>query len=182
MPWKNGLGITREVALHAPDDNPSEFFWRISLATVSGSGPFSAFPGIDRTIAVLAGDGMRLTVDGVEQAPLTPASEPYSFSGDSVVHADSIGSETTDLNIMTRRDRFGHDLRKVTIGSGGTLAAGPDTVALVFASAARSTVEGRRIDMSAGDVLLDVSGMGEMSFPAMTDPVVVFVVRVTSHG
>ncbi len=37
-----------------------EFLWRVSIADVERDGPFSRFPGIDRTIVLLEGAGMRL--------------------------------------------------------------------------------------------------------------------------
>ncbi len=44
MPWKNGGGETAEIAVFPPSADLSEFGWRISMATVSSDGPFSAFP------------------------------------------------------------------------------------------------------------------------------------------
>ncbi|MFQ9621820.1 MAG: HutD family protein [Enterobacteriaceae bacterium] len=41
MPWKNGQGVTREVARYP---EAGEYDWRISLATIRQPGPFSAFP------------------------------------------------------------------------------------------------------------------------------------------
>ena len=108
MPWKNGLGVTREVALGG---DAAAFDWRVSIATVGASGPFSAFPGIDRTIAVLRGEGMLLDVDGARHE-LLASGEPFSFAGEAKVHADCIGGETTDLNIMTRRAAFAHEMMR----------------------------------------------------------------------
>ncbi len=109
MSWKNGLGVTREVALGG---DAAAFDWRVSIATVGASGPFSAFPGIDRTIAVLQGEGMLLDVDGARHE-LLAAGEPFSFVGEAKVHADCIGGETTDLNIMTRRAAFTHVMTRL---------------------------------------------------------------------
>ena len=38
-PWKNGGGVTREVA-KSPSQAP---FWRLSIANVDQEGPFSSF-------------------------------------------------------------------------------------------------------------------------------------------
>jgi environmental stress-induced protein Ves len=65
MPWKNGLGVTREVARY-PESG--EYEWRISLATIRQPGPFSTFPGYLRNISVLEGGGMYLTIDGQRSA------------------------------------------------------------------------------------------------------------------
>ncbi len=55
MPWKNGGGETVEIAIAPAGASLDAFDWRISMACVASSGPFSRLPGIDRTLAVLAG-------------------------------------------------------------------------------------------------------------------------------
>ena len=156
MPWKNGQGVTREVAARE-DGSGGGFLWRLSLATVSGSGPFSVFPGIDRTILVLAGDGMVLTVNGERQPPLTADAEPYAFSGDATVTADSLGGETTDLNLMTRRGFWRHRLMARPITAALRLEVEADTAALIFAGAACVEVKGQLFDGQLGDVLLGLT-------------------------
>src|SRR5665647_2813187 len=54
IPWRNGGGVTREVVASGGSD-PQDFDWRISIADVSQSGPFSAFPGVDRVITLVEG-------------------------------------------------------------------------------------------------------------------------------
>lgn len=58
VPWKNGGGLTREV-LKVPADADT-FDWRLSLATVGAPGPFSAFAGYDRALALVRGAGIEL--------------------------------------------------------------------------------------------------------------------------
>jgi uncharacterized protein len=53
--WKNGGGKTTEIAVWPPGASLDAFDWRISMATVEQDGPFSEFPGIDRTLALLKG-------------------------------------------------------------------------------------------------------------------------------
>ncbi len=62
-PWKNGGGVTRELAAFPPHSNFADFIWRVSVADVHADGAFSAFPGIDRQIALLEGAGMTLQFD-----------------------------------------------------------------------------------------------------------------------
>ncbi|MEG1056294.1 MAG: HutD family protein, partial [Janthinobacterium sp.] len=52
-PWKNGGGSTREIVCFPPGAGMDSFAWRISVATISQAGPFSAFAGIDRQIMLL---------------------------------------------------------------------------------------------------------------------------------
>ena len=48
MPWKNGLGVTAQIAIHPPGATLADFTWRISSAEVRGSNPFSNFAGTPR--------------------------------------------------------------------------------------------------------------------------------------
>src|SRR5258708_2763617 len=47
VPWKNGRGVTDELALWPPGASfeRGDFDWRIACAGVDAAGPFSAFPG-----------------------------------------------------------------------------------------------------------------------------------------
>jgi environmental stress-induced protein Ves len=103
MPWKNGGGVTSEIAVHPAGAALGDFDWRISCAKVDRPGPFSRFPGVDRTIVILEGE-LELTVAG-RPVLLSPESAPFDFSGD----ADSSGApragSVRDLNVMTRRTR-----------------------------------------------------------------------------
>ncbi len=76
MPWKNGGGVTVEIAVHPQGASVDDFDWRVSMATVASHGPFSIFPGIDRTLSVLEGDGILLDVDG-QVSTLTRESTPW---------------------------------------------------------------------------------------------------------
>src|SRR6476620_4609784 len=113
-PWRNGGGVTREVARHprtpspqtAPQDTgqDSAWDWRVSIAEVSKAGPFSAYTGMDRVLTVIDGDLLLLSVDEAEH-PLEKY-RPVRFSGD----ADSAGALPTgdirDLNVITRNGAF----------------------------------------------------------------------------
>jgi environmental stress-induced protein Ves len=104
-PWKNGGGLTREVG-RGPDNEGADsagFDWRISLADVDASGPFSSYDGVDRVIVLLEGASMRLTVDGVVR-DLRPL-EPFAFDGAARTHCELPAGPTRDLNVMTADDR-----------------------------------------------------------------------------
>lgn len=113
MPWKNGGGVTVEIAVHPQGASVDDFDWRISMATVANDGPFSVFPGIERTLSVLDGDGIVLDIDG-QKITLTRESEPLAFAADSRAAAELIGSAITDLNVMTRRTRYAHRVRRIS--------------------------------------------------------------------
>jgi environmental stress-induced protein Ves len=103
VPWKNGGGVTREVAVWPPGAGFDDFDWRVSIAEVSVAGPFSTFAGIDRTMAILAGRLELRFADGCVE--LDPASAPFAFAGDVACDGRPLDGPVTDLNVMTRRGR-----------------------------------------------------------------------------
>ncbi|MEC5161858.1 uncharacterized protein ACFDR9_005213 [Janthinobacterium sp. CG_23.3] len=113
-PWKNGGGSTTEVAVFPRGAGFDDFDWRISLATIARSGAFSVFPGIDRSLCLVAGDGVTLTLDGERRITLSAANPLLWFAGEAAVHAD-VASITTDFNVMTRRSRCRHQLERVSV-------------------------------------------------------------------
>lgn len=115
MPWKNGGGTTTEIAAHPPGASLDGFDWRISMAHVGTDGPFSVFPGIDRTLSVLTGRGIVLAFGDGESMRLERSTEPYPFAADRPVEGRLVEGPIDDLNVMTRRGRW---LHRVTRFSG----------------------------------------------------------------
>lgn len=105
-PWKNGGGTTREIAVFPSGAGFDTFDWRLSAAKVAGDGPFSTFPGVDRILTVLEGNGFDLDFGPAGTVHLTPASAPHAFAGDTACTARLIGGAVGDLNLMLRRGRW----------------------------------------------------------------------------
>ncbi|WP_413625277.1 HutD family protein [Luteibacter sp. Lutesp34] len=103
VPWKNGLGITREIAVEPPGASMDDFLWRVSIADVDTASPFSRFAGIDRTIVLLQGDGFTMMLDGEREHALTTPCEPFAFPGEARVEVTLAGGATRDFNLMVRR-------------------------------------------------------------------------------
>lgn len=113
MPWKNGKGETVEIAVFPPRASVNDFDWRISMATIAEDGPFSVFDNIDRTIIVLSGDGIVLSVEGAEDVELSPSSAPHAFPGDLLTRARLLGGQVKDLNVMTNRQKNDHQVARI---------------------------------------------------------------------
>jgi environmental stress-induced protein Ves len=103
-PWKNGGGVTYEIAAYPPDAGLDAFDWRISTARVESDGPFSVFPGVDRVLLVLSGT-LVLQFGAGDAVVLTDASAPFGFSGEAPCDGRLSGGPVVDLNIMVRRGR-----------------------------------------------------------------------------
>lgn len=100
MPWKNGGGTTREIFKISNPKNPEQFYFRLSMATVSQDGPFSKFPGIDRFLMLLKGNGFVLNKSIRFGAPL----DQLFFKGEDDVKCELINGPCTDFNVMTDRN------------------------------------------------------------------------------
>lgn len=163
MPWKNGGGETVEIAISPADAGLDGFDWRLSMATVAADGPFSVFPGIDRSLAVIRGAGMELSVAGVGSCSLDPAAEPFAFPADQPTSARLIDGPITDLNLMTRRAGFVHEMERMRVAGPVDLAVVSEVVLLLCVSGQVGVqIRGETVDLAPLDALLiDRRGLAE---------------------
>lgn len=101
QPWRNGGGVTREL-LAWPDG--ADWRLRLSLADIERDGPFSAFPGVQRHFAVIAGAGVALDFGAGEQR-LCVGDPPLAFDGTLAPGCRLLAGPTRDLNLMLRELR-----------------------------------------------------------------------------
>ena len=159
-PWKNGGGVTREIAVFPPGAGLDAFDWRVSMATVSTGGPFSLFPGVDRVLSVLEGE-LRLVFEGGAALNLTPASAPAAFLGDALVQAETPTNPVTDLNVMSRRGRVRAHVRRVTFEGSRYLTAGETTLIVSLTPGLRVQCSGGECDLERLDAVLIEGAKGE---------------------
>lgn len=131
VPWKNGGGTTTEIAAHPHGASLDAFDWRVSTAQVVRDGPFSAFPGIDRTLAVVSGRGLVLRIAGHTPTTLSAGTAPLAFPGDAPTEARLPAGPITDLNVMTRRSVFRHAVLPIARPSEHRFAADVRSAVLV---------------------------------------------------
>jgi environmental stress-induced protein Ves len=155
VPWKNGGGSTTEIAVFPPDAGFTDFDWRVSLATIGADGPFSVFPGVDRTLALVEGHGVTLDIDG-EPALVTAADPVVSFEGDARVSAKLNRGATVDFNAMTRTDRCYHSFGRRRLDGPSTFVARAPVTVLFLAEGDSLELcsDDERIAMVRYDVML----------------------------
>lgn len=173
MPWANGLGTTVEVASDAvAADAP--WTWRLSIADLPTRAAFSNFPGIDRWISCLEGDGMRIARNGV-WSDVTRAGDSFAFAGEEIVEGEPIGSGVRDVNWFLRRDRWRGGMRVIREGH---LHQCEGDVVLVLASGGSATIncEGETRELAEGFALQTAGRVGVEGDPRST-VVVAWAVR-----
>ncbi|MFO1171148.1 MAG: HutD family protein [Hyphomicrobiaceae bacterium] len=101
MSWKNGRGSTDEICLMPPGASRDAFDLRISRASIPEPGPFSAFPGVERTITVIDGAGLKL--DFGDQVATLTARQPYTFDSGLAPLGIPKGGPVRVVNVMAAR-------------------------------------------------------------------------------
>ncbi|GAB5095197.1 HutD/Ves family protein [Caballeronia sp. HLA56] len=168
VPWKNGGGITRELAAEPEGASMDTFAWRLSIADVSADGAFSSFAGVDRVLILLDGAGMTLA----EPDYVHTLNEPLAmarFAGETPIHAALVQGPTRDFNVMTRRGRAHASVTSRFESHEWT----PDHD-VTFLHCARGMLNvmlahGERIALAAGDSLRIESADGRVACEASQD-------------
>jgi len=155
-PWKNGGGSTTEITVFPPGATFEDFEWRISLATITQSGPFSVFPGIDRTLTLVDGAGVVLDVGNERRVALSEREPVVAFPGETAVTATVDGGVTTDFNVMTRRTACNHQLERRLVRDFSTLERRSETTILFLAEGECLTLisDSERIPMVRYDAVV----------------------------
>lgn len=99
-PWKNGLGLTREIAMQADDRFPVGFAWRLSRAEVKDTAPFSRFEGVRRWLGLAQGLAFELRIEGRPPHALERPGDVITFPGDVACDGVPLMGPIEDLNLM----------------------------------------------------------------------------------
>ncbi len=150
-PWKNGGGVTFDVLSFPEQSTLENFAWRISIAEVASDGPFSRFEGIDRSTAILRGEGFRLVLGDGRVEDLRLDAPALAYPGDVATDCSLLAGPVRDLNVMTRRGVYHHRLRLV---SGDGVAEGEAVLVCPRGSARITLADGASITMYDNDALV----------------------------
>ncbi len=158
MPWKNGGGSTTEIFVSPANADLASFDWRISLASIAASGPFSSFPEIDRSLSLVAGAGVDLQIaDGSDARNIAlrlGQIDTVQFRGEAKVDAQIVQGETLDFNVMTRRTRCTHHFSRCALHGTQTWQH-TATHSLIFVATGSIKVSGaQEWQLQQGDSLL----------------------------
>ncbi|MFJ7265566.1 HutD family protein [Streptomyces sp. NPDC099050] len=137
--WKNGGGVTREIAAGPEGSGMDDFGWRVSLAEVTADGAFSVFPGVDRTLTLAEGAGMDLAIGGVRRL-VDRRYEPQRFPGDEPTDCRLLGGPVVNFNVMYRRGVVSADT--AVVRGELALAVGPGESLLVVVLDGAAEVDG----------------------------------------
>lgn len=165
MPWKNGGGITTELAIE-PENATLEggFDWRLSMADVRTDGPFSSYPECERTIMLLKGKGLELDFNGNGRKRLEKPYEPVMFPGEWHAEGHLLDGPCRDLNVVTHKGLV-HKICILKPEPRAVLPAAPTL--LIFCAHGKACITPSGKTLGHHDLLrLDDAGVVEISAEA----------------
>ena len=167
--WRNGLGWTRDIA-RGPV-NSDQWDWRLSIAEVDNNCAFSAFPGCDRVLVLLSGNGMELEFDDGESSTVAPPHGRVAFAGERGLQCRLLVGPTTDFNAIVRRDRCAMQvLHRPLVGS-MVFFAEAGVLWAIHLIAGRATIKSADASatLDAGDSALLEAGVTDASVRSILD-------------
>jgi environmental stress-induced protein Ves len=147
MPWANGRGTSYEIA--SDRNEAGEWAWRLAMAPVNEDGPFSRIECVNRSLAVVEGAGMLLSVDR-KKLPCLPM-QVVRFRGDAITDATLTDGPIMDINLMVRRKEADGEM---AIISNAGLLNGASIVVAVGGSAQVKSGDST-IDLERHDSILE---------------------------
>jgi uncharacterized protein len=137
-PWKNGGGITHEAIRVPASGDP--FRWRVSVAHVDASGPFSEFAEYNRKMVLLRGAGIELRFADGTHRTLRKTGDLVEFDGALATHCELLNGPCVDLNLMvSKSDRV--SVRVERFIESLAVSALRNETTMVFAIDRRCTLE-----------------------------------------
>jgi environmental stress-induced protein Ves len=179
MPWRNGLGSTREIAIHPPGAGLDELDWRVSIADVWAPGPFSTFGGCDRILVQIEGAPMTLSHEGGPERRLSLL-EPYRFAGEIATSSTLDQPPARDFNVVVRRDVASADLSVHTLAEGARIRAVEiaETILVHVLRGTASVEVGGRPSRVVGGETLVASGETSITLEAAAGGAVALLVTI----
>jgi uncharacterized protein len=176
-PWKNGGGVTREVAAQPSTASPG-FDWRISIADIERPGLFSSYPGVDRMLAVLEGQ-LELTIEDKPPLSLSSRSPAVNFPGEARVSAVPVSIRSRDLNIMVQRDGWRSTLEALQIGSEVAITADDRVTVALSLGDLRCVCRGSPFNLGYLDALI-FQGASTLRIDSGSNDATLLLIRIST--
>ena len=119
-PWKNGGGVTTDIAL---DSGTGGDVWRFSRTPITAAGPFSDYAGFDRLQVLVAGSGLVLQTPSGEIDVRRPF-RPVRFAGETPIVSRLEAGPVEVINLMGERSKMRINLAVLEAGQSQHLGKG----------------------------------------------------------
>jgi len=155
-PWKNGGGVTVDIAdAYAPGAEAgswSGMLWRLGHTRIVTPGPFSDLSGFDRILTVIGGQGLVLEIEGGDALDVREPFRPVRFGGEDKIMSRLEAGPVSVLNLIADRQ---HAIDVAILRGGETRAL---TAAINIAYALEDSTIGEHV--LKADEALRIDGAG----------------------
>jgi uncharacterized protein len=154
-PWKNGGGVTTDIAFDGD-------VWRFSRTPITVAGPFSDYTGFDRLQVLVAGSGLVLQTPAGEIDVRHPF-RPVRFAGETPIVSRLESGPVEVVNLLGDRSRVSIDL--AVLEAGRTRELGPGLhIAYCPGGRAQLKIDGETHDLEAdGGLRIEKSKKGAIA-------------------
>lgn len=162
-PWKNGGGITHEAIRMPAGADP--FRWRVSVAHIDASGPFSEFAGYNRKMVLLQGAGVELRFGDGTQKTSRKVGDLIEFDGALAAQCELLNGPCVDLNLMVSKSDGAPAARVERFVESLAVSAARNETAVIFAIDRRFKLEvtlGKTVTLEPGDLAALSQGSGHL--------------------
>jgi uncharacterized protein len=155
MPWKNGGGVTIDIAVSMlPGFAPGGWegiVWRFSRTAIVTPGPFSDLSGFDRQLMLVSGQGLMLETP-VGEIDVRQPFMPVRFAGETSIVSRLEAGPVEVVNLIGDRSRVSIDLSCL---SGGATDSYPAGVRIIYAatSSCELSINGKPCEIVAGHAM-----------------------------
>jgi environmental stress-induced protein Ves len=159
-PWKNGGGVTVDIADACPAGAEpggwSGMLWRLGRTQIARPGPFSDLTGYDRILTVIGGRGLVLDIEGGAALDVREPFRPVRFRGEDRITSRLEAGPVDVLNLIADRDRT------IDVVMPGDAAARPldGAVNIVYAIEDSRVAVGAEVFALNADEALRIDGAG----------------------
>ena len=155
MPWKNGGGVTIDIAVAMlPGFAPGGWqgiVWRFSRTAIVIPGAFSDLSGYDRQLALVSGEGLVLGTP-VGEIDVRQPFRPVRFAGETSIVSRLEAGPVEVVNLIGDRSRVSIDLS--CLSDDATIAC-PPGVHIIYAAASSCelSIDGKSFNIAAGHAM-----------------------------
>jgi uncharacterized protein len=155
VPWKNGGGVTIDIAVTMlPGFAPGSWegiVWRFSRTAIVTPGPFSDLSGYDRRLALVSGQGLVLGTP-VGEIDVRQPFRPVRFAGETSIVSRLEAGPVEVVNLIGDRSRVSIDLS--CLSDGATISC-PAGVHIIYAAAGSCelSINGNACEIAAGHAM-----------------------------
>ena len=179
-PWKNGGGVTIDIAVTMlPGFAPGSWegiVWRFSRTAIVTPGPFSDLSGYDRRLALVSGQGLVLGTP-VGEIDVRQPFRPVRFAGETSIVSRLEAGPVEVVNLIGDRSRVSIELSCLPDGATISCPAGTHII-YAAATSCELSINGNACEIAADHATRIDAGDSFTVASRLGSPIVAGIIRV----